>query len=187
MMNSTKEAEEILETLLERLGECQSSIDTDEYLELAINIFTATDREKITHKEFNRILTSVYQHIILRELKTECTPDEALREIAWILEYRYRGNETQGYDDALFDAASEGGDGLLRVLGRVLGIIAQMTRTKLSNFQLYSSLDPLDWHLKVRVTEVILERYAHLIPPPLVKSQPAQLVPHLGDLIARLC
>jgi hypothetical protein len=186
MMSSTKLAHEILDALLDRIEECLMLQDHDEYLEIVIDRILHTDAENINHKNFNQIITSMYRQITIQERKTECTPDEAFREISWMLETYYKGNETFGYDGALYDAASNGREGLIMVLARILEVIVSVTRTNRITYLVCASVDPLDWHLRKALVKEILDRFDTLLKPDLRELPPSQLVPYLEDLIIML-
>lgn len=182
-MSSTKAAYEILDTLLERIEECLMSYDHDTYLETIIDSILATDTENVTHQMFKHIITSLYQQMTCGEHKTESV---VFGEIAWLLETYYKGDETLGYNGAFYDATRCGGEGLIKVLPRILAMILSVTLTKRITYLICSSIDPLDWHLRETIVKAILDRFDTLLKPELKTLQPSQLVPHLEDLIMML-
>ncbi len=104
----------------------------------------------------------------------------------WILEKHYRGPETTGYDDAFLDALSRGEEGLRLTVERILQIIKSEKRQQYVSWVIQATIDPSDWHAKKKLAEDLIASYGHLLHPDVKKLTPAQLVPHLEELISRI-
>jgi hypothetical protein len=176
----------ILATLLERLEDDVLLNGIDTSLDLSWHIFILDQCENITHEKFNTTIASFYRQIfghgIMDDL--EMTSAEAFGEAVFIIERYYRGNETRGYDGALFD--TQGDEGLALVLDRIIEIIKSEERRKRIYWIIQSTFDPADWDLKKDLSIEILERFGHLLPEAFGKLSNAQLALHIEELIYML-
>jgi hypothetical protein len=153
MTCSTKTACEILDKLLDQIEEYLMMQDHEDGLEIIVNSILDTKAENITHQKFNHIITSMYQKLAIQDRKTEYAPDRAFREIAWLLESYYKGDETVGYDGAFYDAVSQGREGLIVVLARIREIILSVSRKRFVTFVISSNVDPSNWHLRKAIVK----------------------------------
>jgi hypothetical protein len=137
------------------------------------------------HKDFNKIIGNFYKYLCQNglEIHKETRYSEALGEIVWLLEKSYQGYETRGYDGAYFDALSEDNEGLDFILQRVVEILKQINRRKYISWLITSTIDALDWDLKVQLVSDILNNHNHLLHPEITKLSPSQLAPYIEDLI----
>ena len=177
---------EQLDTLVNLLNEEVLIKEIDQPLEKAINSFAFKLVEKMTYKEFNGIMASFYQYlnqhglIVTRKLSNA----DALNEVIWLIENHYRGYETSGYDGAVFDALSQGEEGILLILERLTAMIKSIERTKYIDFIISSTVDPSNWSLRKELVKAILERFSHLFHSDVQQLPSAQLVPCLEDLLS---
>lgn len=136
-------------------------------------------------KKFEKIFTAIYMDFYYPEMeeRTGKPRQAAFTEVVWMLEKYYRGNETTGFDGALYDATQNQAEDIQLVLARFVEIIRNIEQKKYLNGLLNSIIDPGNWDLKYTLVQEILDRYGHLYPPELKKLSPAQLVNQLEELI----
>jgi len=177
---------EQLDTILNLLNEEVLFKEIDQPLELAANSFAFKLAEKMTYKEFNGIMASFYQHLNQYGLRIrrKLANADALSEVIWLIESHYRGYETSGYDGAVFDALSQGEEGILLILERLTATIKSIERTKYIDWIISSTVDPSNWQLRRELVKTILERFSHLFHPDVQNLPSEQLVPCLEDLLA---
>ena len=177
---------EQLDTILNLLNEEVLLKEIDQPLEKAINSFAFKLVEKMTYKEFNGIMASFYQYLNQHGLRItrKLSNADALNEVIWLIENHYRGYETYGYDGAVFDALSQGEEGILLILERLTATIKSIERTKYIDFIISSTVDPSNWQLRKELVRTLLERFSHLFHPDVQKLPSAQLVPCLEDLLS---
>ncbi len=160
----------------------------DAPLNRCLDSFTVDQPENLTHKEFNAVITAYYQHLNLHGLANprRLSSSTAFSEVLWILEKHYRGPETTGYDGAFLDALIQGQEGLRLTVERILQIIKSENRKQYVSWVIQSTIDPSDWHAKKKLAADLIASYGHLLHPDVKKLTPAQLIPHLEELISRI-
>ncbi|MBC8402872.1 MAG: hypothetical protein H8E14_15410 [Candidatus Marinimicrobia bacterium] len=136
-------------------------------------------------KKFEEILITIFMDFYYPEIRerTEKIRQATFTEVVWMLEKYYRGNETEGFDGALYDATQNQAENIQIVLARFVEIIRTIEQKKYINGLLNFMIDPGSWDLKYTLVQEILDRYGHLYPPELKKLSPAQLVNQLEELI----
>ena len=177
---------EQLDTILNLLNEEVLFKEIDQPLELAVNSFVFELPAKMTYREFNGIMASFYQHLTQHGLRItrKLSNADALNEVIWLIENHYQGYETYGYDGAVFDALSQGEEGMLLILERLTATIKSIERTKYIDFIISSNVDPSNWQLRKELVKTILERFRHLFHPDVQNLPSEQLAPCLEDLLA---
>ena len=177
---------EQLDTILNLLNEEVLFKEIDQPLELAVNSFVFELPAKMTYKEFNGIMASFYQYLNQHGLRItrKLSNADALNEVIWLIENHYRGYETSGYDGAVFDALSQGEEGMLLILERLTATIKSIERTKYIDCIISSTVDPSNWQLRKELVKTILERFRHLFHPDVQNLPSEQLAPCLEDLLA---
>jgi len=177
---------EQLDIILNLLNEEVLFKEIDQPLELAVNSFVFELPAKMTYREFNGIMASFYQHLTQHGLRItrKLSNADALNEVIWLIENHYRGYETSGYDGAVFDALSQGEEGILLILERLTATIKSIERTKYLAWVISSTVDPSNWQLRKELVKTILERFRHLFHPDVQKLPSEQLAPCLEDLLA---
>lgn len=148
-------------------------------IEKALRLYSITKPGNCTIIEFKQMITALYMHIYNKE-------SEALKESIWILEKYYKGDETTGYDGALYDATKSSSDGVQLVIERFSEIIKTLERSKYITQTLTTLIDPSDWNLRYEITAELLERFNHLYSPELKNLPTIQLVSHLDKLVIDL-
>jgi len=138
-----------------------------------------------TADSFEQILTVILISIYYPEIGelNGKIRQAAYTEVVWILEKYYRGNETDGFDGALYDAIQNQAESMQIVLARFVEIIRTIEQKKYIIGLLNSMIDPSCWNVKFTLVQEILDRYGHLYPPELLKLSPARLVNQLEELI----
>ena len=175
----------ILDQILELLNEKNIADKIDKPIAEAVQNQKINTIGNCTKNEFSRIITSVYMCIFSHE-NFDIIGDketEARGETIWILEKYYKGNETTGYDGALFDATLNSSDGLQLVLERFIEIIKTLEQNKYIAQTFNILIDPSDWKLRYEITVNLLKRFKHLYSPELKNLPPIQLVSHLEELV----
>ena len=185
MMNLNNDADSLLDDLLVRLDDSTLYQEIDLPLDLAFYSFTFETLGQINRQQFKNVLARFYQHLSQVGLKrtTKLTESQALEEVIWILEHYYRGTKMKGYDGAFFDACKYGEAGMEFILEAFVGFIKAIERTKYISWIVYTSFDPSNWFVKQKLVEDILARYGDILPADVIQLTPAQLIPHLEDLL----
>jgi hypothetical protein len=184
MMNLTDQMQ-ILDRVLDLLNEKNIADKIDVRIEKALQLYSIIELGNCSSDEFKKIIASLYMRIYGKETmeSTFNNEDEALKEAIWILEKYYKGNETAGYDGALFDATLNSSDGLQLVLERFIEIIKTKEQNKYITQTFNTLIDPSDWKLRYEITVDLVNRFKHLYSPELKNLPPIQLVSHLEELV----
>jgi hypothetical protein len=170
----------ILKKIFESLNNEVLFEQIDHPLDMAMETFVHQEPALITHKNFNTLITKFYQHLNIHCFKKDLCDSEAFKEVSWLIEVHYRGDDSKGYDGAYYDAVNEGYD---LFLARLINIFKSIERDKYVNWVIHSNIDPTDWTLMKKMVEEIFESYGELLPAELKRFSPAQLTPHLKQLI----
>ena len=160
----------------------------DAPLNRCLDSFTVDQPENLTHAEFNAVITAFYQHLNLYGLANprRLSSSAAFSEVVWILEKYYKSQHIGGYEGALFDALSQGQEGLRLTVERILQVIKSEKRQQYVSWVIQSTIDPSDWHAKKKLVEDLIASYGHWLHPDVKKLTSAQLIPHLEELISRI-
>jgi len=139
-----------------------------------------------THQNFIRITGELVQHIYKHGLaiKRTLSISQACREALAIIEKGYESQEVRGYDAAYLDASKP--DGLEFVLTWITGFIITRTRDRHIKWIYTSRIDPIDWHTKCLMAEILLKQWGPFLPSGVFACTPSQLAPFLPDLFRKI-
>ena len=157
----------------------------DEPLDEALRKFSDKISAEITQKEFNSIIRSFIEHLQncgVMIYTTQATANES-SEIIWLTEKYYQGHETKGYEGALYDATTQGKEGIESVLEGIVEKIKSDERGKYVSCIIAKYFTFLDWDTKKEIVTEIFNEYSHILPSQLEKSQIPQLVPSIEGLL----
>jgi len=135
----------------------------------------------VTHEVFNSILSDFFQHINQYGPNTrKLSKDEALQEGMWFLERYYQSTKASGYDAAYLDAIQISVD---YVLEQIIEFMKSVEKGKYLNWIFTTIVDPMEWDLKRKIAEEIVERFSHLFAPDVRIWSIGQLVNNLEMVV----
>jgi hypothetical protein len=180
MMNLTSEAVN-LDQLFELMDEDMIYQRTNKPLDNAFSHFATPDIEDVTHEGFNSVLGDFFQHINRYGLNARIlTKDEALQEGVWFLESYYPPTDDSGYEEAYLYALNKGYSDLLE---QILEFMKSVERKKYMNWIFLTIVKPMNWDLKRKLAEKILERFGHHFPQNMKNLLVGQLANDLETVI----
>ncbi len=175
----------ILNDLYAQLSAVGMTDFIDESMEMTFREFEFEDGEVFSMALFHFVLTdfmiAVYEKAL--PLKRKLTRKEALEESISLLETTYRGAYKNGYDGALQDASGFTLEGIRDVLMKMKDAIKFLEKKKYLKRLAAQLIDPADWRLKCRISELLLERLKGLLPPEMSSSSPHQWADQIVDLL----
>jgi len=132
----------------------------DEGMDQVLHELEIDDSKPFSESFFHAVLTdfmiAVYEKAL--PLKRKLTREEALGESIALLERTYRGNFRDGYDGALQDAEDSGMGGIHEVLIKMRDAMKSLENEKHLKRLVAQYIDPADWDLKCRISEILLDR-----------------------------
>jgi len=188
MMNLNKYVKSIIEEISFHLNEKILNSMIDNPLEASFQSFNIKMKHNLSYFEFNRIIAMFYKHINQFGLKPSrlLTHSESMQEGLWLIEKNYRGYESKGYDNALYDFSTGELEDIYLVLKQVLEIVKSSQRKKYKEWIINIYIDPTDWNLKLSIVNEIKKKYSRFLHPSLKELNPNQMIPLLKDIIFAL-
>lgn len=180
-----RDATKILEDAFELTHEHFLYRHIDKPIEEAAAEFDFDKKAPVSHQIFVRLIGDFVRHIYENGCPIQQTMSvaQARAEAMAILEAGYQGSHASGYFAAFLDALNPKLDGYESVLIRIADIIKDMARQKHLKWVYSSRIAALDWQTRCQLVEILIKRWAPLLPPNISQSTPAQLADHLPDLI----
>ena len=157
----------------------------DEPLDEALRKFTYSLSAEITLNEFNSVMGSFIEQLNnyrIMIFTTQVRANESSK-IIWLTEKYYQGQETKGYEGALYDVITQGREGIDSVLEGIIETVKSNEREKYISSIITKYFTFLDWDVKKEIIKEILDEFGYIFPPQLVELQISQLVPKIEELI----
>ena len=187
MTNSEHEhsPEKVLDIILDLLNNERITKEVDAPIDQAVEDFRLDITPPLSHESFNQVVAQFIQHLYLHGLRIhrELSDEKALTEAISILQMRYQGVHTTGYDGALLDAISGNLEGLELVMFRLAESIKEVEREKYAKWVFVSNVDQLDWRARHKIALAYLKQYEDILSPQLRDMDPARLADNINDLI----
>jgi hypothetical protein len=187
MMNSEHEhsPEKVLDTIMGLLNDERITKEVDAPIDQAVDNFCVEITAPLSHESFNQVVAQFVQHLYLHGLRIprELSAGKALTEAISILEMRYQGVHTAGYDGALLDAVSGNLEGLELVMSLLTESLKELERETYTKWVFVSNIDQSDWGGRHKLVSAYLKQYENILPPQLRDMDPARFADHVDDLI----
>lgn len=180
----SRKASEAVEKVVELLeGEMMIEIETR--IDQAVATFTFDQTAPFSHKLFNQTIADfvrhIYEHGLL--LAQRLTPSQAMAEAIAILEQNYRNIDDSGYETALFDSSIPELNILAEIVDFIGGAIKARERQNHVNWIIAAHLESLDWQIRRRATELLVEKYREFLPDEMLRYPPSRFTDKLADLL----
>jgi len=154
-------------------------------IEKAAEIFIFDQNAHITYQNFVRVAGQFVQHLYQHGLRIrqKLSLSQACAEMMEILEAHYQNPHATGFHAAYLDAKNPNLNGIDYILFQLAKIIIQRTRVGYARWVFATQIEPLDWHTKCEIINILQCKQASILPPDIGKCPPAQLADHLFELI----
>lgn len=185
-MNSKQQdqATQIIQKVFQLLDEERIQKQIDEPIEQAVKQFQFHSETPPTRQEFHRILGDFVRRLYEfgLPLRQTLSASQALNEAVAILQHGYVSQSAQGYEAALLDCKYPHQNGIEFVLRQMAEAVKAGERQKYFNWIFARYIDTLDWQMKCRIAEMLLQRGKDFLPPELLHCPPAQFADHCRAL-----
>lgn len=156
----------------------------DEPIDEAFGKFIYSQSESISQKGFRNTIISFIKFLKNNQLiigsYTEVTETS---EVILFSEMYYQGHDTHGYEGAMYDITSQGGEGIESVLEAIVERIKTTEKEKYISWLITKYFTLLDWDTKAKIISEIIEQFGYLFPEQVKELQISRLVPRIQELI----
>jgi hypothetical protein len=173
---------EIIEKIVELLDEDLIARKYDQPVDEVLRRFEFVKDIEYSHAEFHRLTAAfvriLYRKIFGRKLSDRLSKDKAVS----LLKETYRG-ASDGYDDALFEAADRSHAGLYCVLLKMSDCFKTKHRQRYIHWTTIRYIKFADWHTRCELAKILLHRYEPWLPGYLQKCPPEELADFVPELL----
>lgn len=173
-----------IEDLIYLLGSAAIRTKIEDQISQAMKSFQLPN--SITNKsEFISITSDLLIHLYATAIKPSIsiTKQQAQVEIISLLEKRYRGNETCGFDGALYDAIKDTQEGLQNCIEILVESIKFTERGKYYSYIFRTKISSCSWSTRCEMVSELIHSYPDCFDSSLWKLPAEQLVPHLEQMV----
>jgi len=181
---ATSSAEEILDSLRERLAETTLIELIDEPIDKAVRSFQCPGGCVESQRDFLDLVASFLRHVYAYAFPTarELTSAQARDEAVSLLE---QGGCPAGYRAALWEAGHPLGPGIQGVLAELTAFLKLRLREAHVRWVFHEHLGGLDWPTKCQIASLIMQRWGDRTPPELNAQSAEQYANFLPLLVQR--
>ncbi len=174
-----------LNKIMDLLNGDELFIKIDELLDEALRKFIYSHSEDIIQKEFINVIHAFFEYLNNNQLIiiSSYTTITKSSEVILFSEKYYQGHDTHGYEGAIYDITSQGGEGIESVLEAIVERIKTTEKEKYISWLITKYFTLLDWDTKAKIISEIIEQFGYLFPEQIKELQITRLVPRIQELV----